>query len=80
MSLNKAIQHGKELRRSYRERGLESQEYFWHCRPGAKNSCWPCSYCQQARLLPRRKMAQAIQLSYEEEKELEIDRKFFVTD
>lgn len=54
MSLRKAIQHGKEHRKGYRERGKPG-EWDLSCRPhGGGLRAFPCAYCERNRLFKRR--------------------------
>ena len=50
MSLDKAIQHGKERRKSYEERGKPGR-FDPTCRPhGGGRRTMPCPWCERARL------------------------------
>lgn len=49
MSLDKAIKHGKEHRRSYAQRG-KSGRFDVSCRPHGGGHARPCPYCEGARL------------------------------
>ena len=49
MSLDKAIQHGKEHRKSYEERGKPGR-FDPTCRPHGGGRPYPCEYCQGNRL------------------------------
>lgn len=49
MSLNKAIQHGKERRKEYAERGKPGR-YDRSCRPHGGGDSRPCPYCERGRL------------------------------
>lgn len=49
MSLDKAIAHGKEHRRSYRERGKPGEQDPT-CRPHGGGYRWACKLCEGARL------------------------------
>lgn len=61
MSLQKAIDHGKEHRKGYAERGLPGR-FDMTCRPhGAGRS--PCPYCERNRLLYRRKMTDLVAIN-----------------
>lgn len=59
MSLDKAIQHGKEHRKGYAERGKPGR-FDQTCRPGARN---PCPYCERNRLLYRRKFTELARIN-----------------
>ncbi len=59
MSLDKAIKHGKERRKSYRQRGKPG-EFARSCRPHGGGHSSPCSYCQRARLFHALKEAQEV--------------------
>lgn len=61
MSLIKAIAHGKEHRKTYRERGL-SGEFDLSCRPhGGGRRAFPCAYCERSRTIGARRLAQQAQ-------------------
>lgn len=49
MSLKKAIQHGKEHRKGYRERGKPGS-IDPTCRPHGAGRAYPCKYCERGRL------------------------------
>ena len=49
MSLDKAIKHGKEHRRSYEQRGKPGR-YDFTCRPNGGGSSRPCPWCERNRL------------------------------
>jgi hypothetical protein len=49
MSLDQAIRHGKERRRSYKQRGKPG-EFDRSCRPHGAGRQRPCPWCQRARL------------------------------
>lgn len=49
MSLDKAIKHGKEKRRSYEQRGKPGR-FDKTCRPHGGGTSIPCPYCARARL------------------------------
>ena len=49
MSLDKAIAHGKEKRRSYEQRGKPGR-FDKTCRPHGGGTSVPCPYCERARL------------------------------
>ena len=59
MSLDKAIEHGKERRRSYRERGKPG-EHDRTCRPHGGGTSIPCPYCERNRLRWRQVMSERI--------------------
>jgi hypothetical protein len=59
MSLEKAIEHGKEHRKGYAERGKPGR-FDQTCRPGSRN---PCPYCQRNRLLGARKLGELIKIN-----------------
>jgi hypothetical protein len=48
VSLDKAIKHGKEHRRSYEDRGKPGR-YDTTCRPRGAGTGWPCPYCERNR-------------------------------
>lgn len=50
MSLDKAIQHGKEHRKGYRERGRPG-ECDKTCRPHGGGTSIPCPWCERSRML-----------------------------
>lgn len=56
MSLDKAIQHGKEHRQGYAERGKPGRSDPT-CRPHGGGNGWPCPYCERNRLFPWLKLA-----------------------
>lgn len=49
MSLDKSIKHGKDWRKSYKERGKPG-EYDITCRPHGAGNGWPCPWCENNRL------------------------------
>jgi hypothetical protein len=57
MSLDKAIQHGKEHRKGYAERGKPGR-FDLSCRPHGAGHTRPCPYCERNRLLWRKRMAE----------------------
>lgn len=57
MSLDKAIQHGKEHREGYRARGLPG-ECDKTCRPHGGGTSIPCAYCERNRLIGLRRLVQ----------------------
>ena len=54
MSLDKAIKHKKELRKTYKERG-KSGECDWSCRPHGGGHAYPCPWCEGNRLFKSKK-------------------------
>jgi len=55
MTLKKAIEHGKEHRKTYREKGRRAAEYCYSCRNGGS-----CGYCRNNRLFSYYKTQQLI--------------------
>lgn len=49
MSLDKAIEHGKEWRRNYAQRGKPGR-FDKTCRPHGGGTSIPCRYCERNRL------------------------------
>ncbi len=49
MSLDKAIAHGKEHRKTYDQRGKPGR-YDTTCRPHGGGALRPCQYCERNRL------------------------------
>ena len=65
MSLDKAIQHGKEHRKGYAERGKPGRNDPT-CRPnGGGVSTRPCTYCQRNRLFTHKKRMDAVAATQE---------------
>ena len=54
MSLDKAIAHGKERRKTYAERGKPGR-YDVSCRPHGGSHAYPCPHCERNRLFKHRK-------------------------
>ena len=55
MALDKAIKHGKEHRKTYKQRGMGWMDFDRTCRPhGGSNPKNPCPYCMNNRLLYKR--------------------------
>ena len=52
MSLDKAIKHGKERRKGYRERGKPGG-FDVSCRPHGGGRAYPCPHCERNRLVWR---------------------------
>lgn len=55
MSFDKAIAHGKEHRRTYKERGKPG-EYDRTCRPHGGRSNNPCPWCEGNRLFRHKRL------------------------
>lgn len=66
MSLDKAIKHGKEKRKTYEERGKPGR-YDPTCRPHGGGSNRPCKYCEGNRLFSKRKSVMVDDKEYEDE-------------
>lgn len=59
MSLDKAIAHGKERRKTYAERGKPGR-YDVSCRPHGGSHAYPCPHCERNRLFKHRKRVDAV--------------------
>lgn len=59
MSLDKAIQHGKEHRKQYAERGKPGR-YDKTCRPRGGGHSMVCGYCERNRLFRALRRVDAI--------------------
>lgn len=65
MSLDKAILYGKEHRKEYAERGKPGRTDPT-CRPHGGGYAYPCLYCQNSRLLYRKRFDELVKINLDE--------------
>lgn len=66
MGLEKAIKHGKEHRKTYRERGKPG-ECDKTCRPHGGGTSIPCPWCERNRLFARKKLTAIARVKMKED-------------